>query len=54
MMNNNRCLYCNTIIPEGMMVCQSCASEQIQIGTILQSYQTINDEEECDITEAKQ
>jgi hypothetical protein len=36
-MNNNRCLYCNEIIPEGRMVCPTCEHTQIKIGMILQS-----------------
>lgn len=26
-MNNNRCLYCNRIIPEGRQVCPTCERE---------------------------
>lgn len=36
-MNNNRCLYCNEIIPEGRMVCFNCERVQMKMGMILQS-----------------
>ena len=36
-MNNNRCVYCNEIIPEGRMVCPSCERKQIKLGKMLQS-----------------
>jgi hypothetical protein len=36
-MNNNRCLYCNEIIPEGRMVCPLCERMQMKMGIILQS-----------------
>ena len=40
-MNNNRCLYCNEIIPEGSLVCPTCEIAQTTEGTkngmILQS-----------------
>lgn len=36
-MNNNRCLCCNEIIPEGRMICPLCERAQIKMGMILQS-----------------
>lgn len=27
-MNNNRCLFCNKIIPEGRQICPTCEKEQ--------------------------
>ena len=40
-MNNNRCLYCNEIIPEGKLVCPICEIAQTivrtKLGSILQN-----------------
>ena len=30
-MNNNRCLYCQQIIPEGRDICPSCENEPIKV-----------------------
>lgn len=46
-MNNNRCLYCNEIIPEGRMVCPSCERKQIKLGMILQSLKATKEEVEA-------
>ena len=43
-MNNNRCLYCNEIIPEGIMICPSCENGQMKIGMILQSLNATKEE----------
>lgn len=43
-MHNNRCLYCNIIIPEGRIFCPICEGEQIKLGMILQSHQATNEE----------
>lgn len=36
-MMENRCVICNDIIPEGLMICPNCEHTQIKIGMILQS-----------------
>ena len=36
-MNNNRCLYCNEIIPEGKHVCSMCERARMKMGMILQN-----------------
>ena len=43
-MNDNRCLYCNEILPEGRMICPSCENNQMKIGMILQSHQSTKEE----------
>lgn len=45
-MNNNRCVVCNEIIPEGRMLCPSCEHQHIKIGMILQSRQATAEEVE--------
>ena len=37
-MSEERCIYCNEIIPEGRQVCWSCEQDIMKVGTILQSY----------------
>ena len=46
-MDNNRCLYCNEIIPEGRMTCPLCEKAQIKMGMILQSFQATKEEVEA-------
>ena len=36
-MNNNRCLYCYEIIPEGRLICPMCERAQMKMGMILQN-----------------
>ena len=43
-MNNNRCLYCNEIIPEDRTICLLCESQQTKVGMILQSNQATDEE----------
>ena len=43
-MNNNRCVCCGEIIPEGRMVCLLCEKKQIKLGLILQSFQATTKE----------
>lgn len=43
-MNDNRCVYCGDIIPEGRMVCPICEHQQIKIGRILQSNKATTEE----------
>lgn len=45
-MNENRCVICDEIIPEGRMVCPLCINRYIKIGMILQSNQSIDEEVE--------
>ena len=33
-MNNNRCLYCNKIIPEGRQVCPNCEKADIDVRSV--------------------
>lgn len=37
-MNENRCISCSEIVPEGRMICPSCERREIKIGMIMQSY----------------
>jgi hypothetical protein len=43
-MNDNRCLYCNEIIPDGEKVCKSCERAEIKMGMILQSLNASEEE----------
>ena len=43
-MNNNRCVVCNEIIPEGRMVCSSCEQVEMKMGLILQSLSATDEE----------
>ena len=43
-MNEARCICCDTIIPEGRVICSKCEHVQIKIGTILQSTQATKEE----------
>lgn len=43
-MNNNRCLYCNEITPEGRQVCPLCENEQMKMSMILQSFSATKEE----------
>lgn len=36
-MNEDRCVCCGEIIPEGRMVCPQCDQQEIRIGNLLQS-----------------
>lgn len=33
-MNNNRCVFCNKIIPEGRQVCPSCERQDIDLKSV--------------------
>lgn len=37
-MNENKCICCNDIIPEGRQICWSCEHNVLKAGIILQSY----------------
>lgn len=43
-MNNNRCIICNEIIPEGRMTCPSCEQVEMKMGLILQSLSATDEE----------
>jgi hypothetical protein len=43
-MNNNRCLYCNEIIPEERTICPLCENEQMKMSMILQSFNATKEE----------
>lgn len=43
-MNNNHCVCCGVIIPEGRMVCPSCENAQMRTGMILQSIKATEQE----------
>ena len=45
-MNNNRCVVCDEIIPEGRMVCPICNQGFIKVGMILQSNNATKEETE--------
>lgn len=36
-MNENTCVFCGAIIPEGRQICWSCEHSSIKVGSILQS-----------------
>ena len=40
----DRCIYCNSIIPEGRMICPSCEAKIIKAGSILQSNHATKEE----------
>lgn len=37
-MNENKCIFCGAVIPEGRQICWSCEHSEIKVGSILQSY----------------
>ena len=43
-MNNNRCIICNEIIPEGRDMCLLCENAQMKMGAILQSLNATKEE----------
>ena len=43
-MNNNKCLYCDEIIPEGQKMCLPCERARIKAGMILQSLKATEEE----------
>jgi hypothetical protein len=43
-MNNNRCLYCNKIIPKGRQICPTCESEQAQFLKEIKSIRNVTPE----------
>lgn len=45
-MNNNRCLFCNKIIPAGTQVCPTCEKEQAEFIKELKSVRNITPENE--------
>ena len=45
-MNENTCLYCGEVIPEGRQVCWSCGGGVVKVGSILQSCNATEDKVE--------
>ena len=45
-MNNNRCIFCNKIIPEGLQICSVCEKEQSQFIKEIKSVRNITPENE--------
>lgn len=41
---DNKCLYCDKIIPEGIQVCPTCEYKLTKIGMILQSQNATEEE----------
>ena len=38
-MNENKCICCGAVIPEGRQVCWGCEHNEVKVGSILQSYE---------------
>lgn len=45
-MNEDRCICCGEVVPEGRMVCWGCEHNIVKVGAILQSYSTAEENEE--------
>ena len=43
-MNEERCVICGSLIPEGRQVCWICEHDIVKIGSILQSYNAAEDD----------
>lgn len=43
-MDADRCLWCDEIIPEGIMVCPTCEQKEVKVGTILQTINATKEE----------
>lgn len=37
-MDENKCIFCGVIIPEGRQVCWRCEHSEVKVGSILQTY----------------